>query len=681
MATLASHGLRTAPAPDGRVVAACTVAAVVLAVGGAGCVLLAVNVAAGAPSSSGRGGFWPMQVVGLVTYGVVGGLLVARRTAGVLGPVFLVVALSQAASLFGREYGVYGLQVVDGLPADRWLFWSHTWSWVPGLLALLVVVPLLLPDGTLPSQRWRPVVLFGVCAIAVATTRWATTPYELLDGPATDAAIGPNPLALSPGPSALVGGVAAPLVALGVVLAAAGLVARWRRAGPDGRRALSWMLYGVAVTVACEVVAMATASVLAAALAVGALPVCCMIAVSRHRLWDLQLVVGRSLVYGGLSVAVAVAYAGVVGLLGGAIGVGTGAPIVGTAVVAMLVLPLHHVLRRVVNRLVHGSPEDPHRVITRLAMRLGAAVPADQVASSVLPDILTEVSRTLGLRHLSLETADGRIFPDGSPPDGPVQELALRHAGRRVGVLRAVPVRGGLTRSERRALTDVAAQAAVAVHALALSDELRRERERAAAAREEERDRLRRRLHDGVGTALAAASLQADSVRDLIDESPDEGRAVLHRLGAQLRDAVRDVRAITRDLRPALLDELGPEGALRELGARSSTPACAVEVELGELGPLPAEVELAAHLLVAELVTNACRHADATRVRVYAHRREGFLLVRVSDNGRGTRAAAGASPGLGLHSLRRRVDGLGGTLEVWEGPGTIVEAALPVPLR
>ncbi len=469
------------------------------------------------------------------------------------------------------------------------------------------------------------------------------------------------------------------LLLMSAGLALSALILRWRRADPDERRATGWVLYGAALSGVFVVVAIQTEVMqYVGAVGVAILPICCMVALARHPLWDLHLMVRRSLVYGGLTAAVAAAYAGVVGLLGGVVGASTGAPIVATAVVAMLVLPLHHLLRRMVNRIVYGQPEDPYVTTSRLSQRLGSAVAPDQVTGVVLPEILAGVVRALQLRHLALAMADGRTFSFGSPVPDPV-ELPLRHAGRLVGTLRAVPAHGGLTRSERRALEDVAAQAAVAVHGVLLTGELQRERERVIAAREEERRRLRRELHDGVGTALAAACLQAEAADHLMGEDVEDGRALLRRLGDQLREAVVEVRAVTRNLRPAMLDELGLVGALRELGARSSGPERPVDVEVGELGEVPAAVEVAAYLVVAELVANACRHSGASRVLVAAARHETELWVQVSDDGRGIDPDAVA--GVGLESVRRRVEEVGGRLVRGTGPGTTIEAWLPVPRR
>lgn len=661
-------GMRSATAR--QVVAVATSVAVVGLVA-AGGVLLALGTAAGATAVDHE--FWPMQLVAALAYGSAGAWLSAQGRAGALGPVFLFVAVSYALSLAGRAYGVHGLQVVDGLPADEWLLWMSTWVWVPGHLTLFLVVPHLLPDGSV-VRGWGPAVAVSAAALVTNGAVWAVEPYSgsLLDAEG----VGPNPVALIGPVRALLDGVAMVLLLVAAVLVLVGVRARLRRTGPADRESAGWVLFGAAVSGVLVALAAVLEIAPLAAVAVAVLPACCLVALTRHRLWDLQLVVRRSLLYGGLTVAVGVTYAGVIGLVGGAVGAATGAPIVATAAVAMLVLPLHHVLRRTVNRLVHGQAEDPIRTTARLAQRLGSAVAPQELTADVLPTTIAEVRRALRLVHLSLTTDDGRTFTTGQRAAGAV-ELPLVHAGEHLGVLRAVAGRGGPTASEQRALEDFAAQAAVAVHGVRLADELQRERERAVGVREEERRHLRRLLHDGVGATLAAAALQAETARHVVDVDPARGRDALDRLVGLLHGAVDDVRMVTRGLRPPTLDELGLAGALAELGARSSTAGLTVEVRVGELGEVPAAVEVATYLVAAELIANACRHSGGARVRLLVHREGEDLLLSVSDDGRGF--PADAVPGVGTASVRRRVDEIGGEIDLDTGQrGTVVRVRAPL---
>ena len=640
-----------------------------------GCALMTLNTAAAAPAD-GAPAFWLMQLVGALAFGTVGGWLVTRAVGGLLGPLFVVIAVTQAVSLFGREYGIRGLHVADGLPGDRWLFWTSTWIWSVGLLVLFLCVPLVLPTGALLSRRWWAALAVASVTVVVNVVGWAVTPYDGLDVPIIDAAIGPSPLTVPVAVGDQIDLWALMLLGASAVIAVAGLVSRWRRTDLDERRATAWVLYGVALGAAFMLCAIATDVLAFSALAYATLPLACLVAITRHRLWDLQLVVRRSLVYGGLTALIAAAYAGVVGLVGGAVGAETGAPIMATAVVAMMVLPLHQILRRVVNRLVYGQAEDPYITTFRFGQRLGSAVTPDEMTRDVLPEIIGGVAQALRLTHLAIETTDGQVFAHGSAGSELV-ELPLQHGAEAVGTLRATPGRGGLTRSEQAALGDIAAQAAVAVHGVLLMDALRRERALVVSAREEERRRLRRELHDGVATAIAAACLQAETAQHLLTTQPQDAPPLISRLVEQLREAVVDVRAVTRDLRPVTLDELGLASALAELGARSAVPTRPVAVETGDLGEVPAAIEVAIYLVVAELVTNAVRHSHANQVQVRVHRDRDGLIARVCDNGIGM--DADASPGLGLASVRRRIEELGGHLRIDSlGRGTTIEARLPL---
>jgi signal transduction histidine kinase len=228
-------------------------------------------------------------------------------------------------------------------------------------------------------------------------------------------------------------------------------------------------------------------------------------------------------------------------------------------------------------------------------------------------------------------------------------------------------------------LDSLARQAAVAVHGVLMAREAQRARAATATAREEERRRMRRDLHDGLGPALAAVALQAETARDLVRADPAAAEALLDRLVPRLNDAVSDVRTLVHDLRPPTLDELGLAGSVRELATRFATPTRTVHVEAGELDALPAAVDLAAYRIVAESLTNAAKHAGASSVRLALSRSTESLQVRVTDDGVGVDATAPA--GIGLRSMRERAEELGGTCSVHpgdDGRGTTVLASLPL---
>jgi two-component system NarL family sensor kinase len=149
------------------------------------------------------------------------------------------------------------------------------------------------------------------------------------------------------------------------------------------------------------------------ALAVLPLPAACLVALVRHRLWDVDLVLSRSLTYGLLSAGIVTAYVVSVALLGAVLGSTAGAPVLATTAVALLVLPLHTRLQRLVNRLVHGEVDDPWAALARLGDRLEAATGAAEVADRVLPDLVAQVSRALRVPYAAVRLADGTTTEHG----------------------------------------------------------------------------------------------------------------------------------------------------------------------------------------------------------------------------------------------------------------------------
>ena len=248
-------------------------------------------------------------------------------------------------------------------------------------------------------------------------------------------------------------------------------------------------------------------------------------------------------------------------------------------------------------------------------------------------------------------------------PTGPVTRLPMRHRGEVVGTLRvtARPGETSLPTRDAELLAIVCDQVAPAVAALRLSDRLQQSRSALVTAREEERRRLRRDLHDGVGAALAGIRLQVETARDLVTD-PVAG-SLLQSAAAGVATAVDDVRAITDDLRPAVLDDLGLEAGLRGLALRMATPATAIDVNVDVPGPLPAAVEVACYRIVAEALANAIRHAGASRVTVQLGGTATWVSLQVEDDGIGLSGRPSVN-GLGLPSMRQRAEEIGGRLEV-----------------
>lgn len=638
----------------------------VLAVVGAlvAAVLHAVNAAAGRTVSP---SFWFMQVAVAVAYGVLA-LALRRAATPALRWTVTGIAVGAAVSVLASEWAL--------AQPSTWATWLGSWSWAPGYVAILTLLPALLPDGRVPSSRWRALPALAVVVVALTGLAWAVAPYDAQDFPEPYAA-SRNPFGLDVMRESAVWVGLGVLIVGTVLLGFASLVARWRGATGVPRQQLKWVLLGVAGTLLLVVVsrlAPLTWQEGLASLAMVPMPAAIGVAVLRHGLWDVEVVLSRSLVYVLVSAVSVAAYVGLVGLVD-LLGDGD-VSLLAVAVLAPLVLPLHSALQRRVNRWVHGGEDEPWEELHRLGDQLAAATDPDDLAERVLPSVLARVRRALRADGARLRLSDGTVLVDGSAPDGG-ELLPLEYGGERLGDLE-VARPGGFGRLERDQLGRLATQVAVAVHAVLLARESRRARELVVVAREEERRRLRRDLHDGVGPSVAALALQVETARDLAVEDPAAATALLDRLAPRINAVVADVRALVHELRPPTLDELGLAAAVRELGARLGG-ATHVEVSCGELGELPAAVEVAAYRIAGEGIANAARHSGARSVRVDLRRDGDELLLTVSDDGAGIDRSGSNGTGLGLSSMRARSEELGGTFSVVSDPsGTTLRARLPL---
>lgn len=424
-------------------------------------------------------------------------------------------------------------------------------------------------------------------------------------------------------------------------------------------------------------------------LSVLCVPVALAIAILRHRLFAINLVLNRTLVYGGLTGGVVALYAGTVSALGLLFQTRDNlvVSLIAAGLVAVLFQPLRARLQRGVNRLVYGRRDEPYAVLTQLSRQLAAALPS----AAVLPAVVDSIREALRLPWAAvvLQSAEGASEVEaasGTAPGKVEYAFPLRYQGELLGELQVAPRPGEATLSsvDRRLLADLAQQAGSAVHAARLTVALQRSREALVSAREEERRRLRRDLHDGLGPALATITMQADGARALLRAEPAEAEALLAELTEQAQTTMQEVRRLIHALRPPALDDLGLAGALDALVRGVNRPGLSVTLEspTGRVR-LPAAVEVAAYRIVQEALTNVVKHARAHTCRVVL-KQAGSLEICVEDDGLGLGVDAGEdaaqTPGVGLHSMRERAEELGGRFALTSSPGagTRIEAVLPL---
>ena len=617
----------------------------------------------------------PVDLVIGATYPLCALLVLAGASAARWVAVVLLTC-----GLAGATASVSTALAAHGDPGSGWTAWAvqvQSVVWVAGFLPIVSVVPLLYPDGRLPSPRWRPVLAAGLLGTSLLAAGSGLYP-EPFAGPA----LVEKPLSDRAAGQVLF--VAGALVLVPQVLTAiAGLVVRWRHATGLRRRQLAVLLVAVAV-VALALLAQPVlrwpVTTAVQAVAVALIPVAVTVAVTRHRLYDLDLVLCRAVAGVALACCVAATYVVLVAL-GGAVLPGRWGGLVAAGLTGLALQPLAAALSRGVDRLYYGDRERPQEVVGRLARRLREDVDPDALPRTVCAAVV-ESLRLRGARLDLVVDGEARTAAmvgtvDGRPPTGD-HRVDLRHRVELVGHLVVAPREGErvLGPRDRELLALLGDQVAPALAALRLTVRLQRSREALVRAREEERRRVRRDLHDGVGAALAGVRLQLEAAQDGVAD-PTAGRLVQAAADA-VAEAVDDIRHVTEDLRPPALDDLGLPACLRQLAARASTPDLVVEAELAELPPLAAAVEVACYRIAAEALANARRHARARSIRLEVHPGPGdAVTVAVADDGVGWPAQVRAGA-VGVESMRQRAEELGGSFTVASVPGrTEVRAVLP----
>jgi signal transduction histidine kinase len=559
--------------------------------------------------------------VGVIpAFTTLGALIVARareRRITWVGWIYCAIGLAAATDGFCGTYAIVALLVAPGsLPAGLAFAWIQSWTWLVVLGLLFVFLPLLYPTGRLLSRRWRPVAVCAIGLLGGGIVLRAVAPEQLgnnlLNFPVSVA----NPLgiaALDPA-VAVIAPIAMLLLLLLSLLAATSLLLRLRRARGEEREQLKWFAYVAALLAVVwvtdnllsvyfprEAATRAFESVfsLVGPLPLASLPLLTGLAILKYRLFDIDLLINRTLVYGSLSGFVVGLYALIVGGAGALLGSGGNLlmSLIATGVVAVLFQPLQGWLQRGVNRLLYGQRDEPYVVVAQLGRRLESTLAPE----AMLPAIIETVAQALKLPYAAIALKRGDELHTEAIYGTPVEAalmLPLVYQAETIGQLTLGPRQRGetFTPADQRLLEDLARQIGVASHAFQLTADLQRSRERLVTTREEERRRLRRDLHDGLGPALGGLLLKLDALGDEWRCDPAQAALLLSELKGDVQAAVVDVRRLVYALRPPALDELGLVGALRLLASQYQRPDLRVDLDAPDaLPPLLAAAEVAVY--------------------------------------------------------------------------------------
>lgn len=612
---------------------------------------------------------------------IVGAWVARSRPDNPVGWLLVTIGLAQTFGMLQGQAATHAVTHGWSDTAVGWLLWTGGVLWVLGL-PLFPIVLVLFPDGRPPTARWRPALWLAVAG-PVLLLLAGLAPGPL---PGEDVSID-NPAGV-PGLDFLadVGRIGLLLVVVGVVVATASLVVRWRRSTGIERLQLRWVAFAVCITAVVVLAGLPTPAgsaleLLGLLLLLGGIPASIGVAVVRYHLYDLPVVINRTLVYGLATLVLLTTYATLTALTLRLLEWhDTTSALTATAVVAMLFSPVRDRSQQLVNRRLFGSRNDPYDALLQLGRDLETYLPADEV----LQMLADRVRHALQVPYAAIELDDapsGTQHAAGTATDV-IVAVALRHRGEVVGhlVVSPRPPDGDLPTADRRVLEAMAGQAGAAVQAARLQAHVQASTARRVAAVEEERRRIRRDLHDGLGPALAGVGLGLENAIRRVDAGGDGASAeLLARLRGEIDDAIGSVRGLVYGLRPPALDELGLEGALRTAVAAAAGPM-RVELQVTGLASgdrLPAAVEVAAFRIAMEAVANATRHGGARRCTVDITA-NGALTVTVSDDGAGL--PEGWRAGVGIISMRERAGELGGTLTLLprDGGGVQVLATLPV---
>jgi len=653
--------------------------------------------------------FWP-SIMAATSFAVLGGLIASRRPRQPMGWLLLVVAASEGAVNFSSAYAVLVYAFAVPLPGGDVASWLSTWTWIPGVGTMVTFVFLLFPDGHMPSPRWRGVALvagidLALVVVGTAISLWSDRGIDLLG---VD----------HPPPGSLAGTFylwEVLLFAACVLASVASLVSRYRSADAMQRHQLKWFLFAAAILAPVvgsaffygfqgDVTAAPVAVQVAQTIGVTVLPTAIAIALFRYRLYDIDVVISRTLAYGSLAAGITAVYVAIVVGIGTLIGSGSqpnlALSIVATAIVAVAFQPMRDRLQKVANRLVYGQRATPYEVLSGFSRRVAESV----AATDVLPRMARVLAEGTGAVHADVWLRSGTVlsqaasWPEAAGPAEPStmtgeslprlpvadRAVEVRHQGELLGAL-TVRKRAGdpLTPIEEKLLNDLAHQAGLVLKNVSLTaellrrlEDLRASRQRLVAAQDQERRRLERDLHDGAQQNLVALKIRLGLAESIAEKDPAQASGLFSQLKSDADEAMETLRDLARGIYPPLLADRGLVAALQ--GQARKAPV-AVDVEADGIGRYAQDVEATVYFCCLEALQNIAKYAQATAATVTLRATTGCLSFAVRDNGAGFDPATVAR-GSGLQNMSDRLDALGGSLEVTSAPGggTTVHGRLPV---
>ncbi|TDD87128.1 sensor histidine kinase [Actinomadura rubrisoli] len=671
-----------------------------------------------------------------VAFSAVGAVVALRLPSNPIGWLLSCIGVAIAATGLSQSYTVYTLFTRPGaLPGGEMASWVGSWIWVFAVFPSGTFLPLLFPDGRLPSRLWRAVAWLSAADLAAAAVC-----FSIVTADSDFRSFGPKVNGLSDVLLIALPGGAFALLSL---MSAAASRGRRRRAGRDERQQLTWFGLSIALGAAAVTVQFLHpvaypepwfSSVMV--LGVGT-PIAIGVAISKYRLYDIDAVLRRTIVCATLAAFITAVYVAVVVGVGSLIGTqadggphaggGPLLPLVATAIAALGFGGVRTRAKQIADRLIHGVRATPYETLAYLSERLASSAPLEKFLPSLARALAdaTGASRVdvwmkIGDRLHRAATAPGSTRPspasDGLPhsvgarsphPAGPLTlngpvlprfdwadaTAEVRDQGDLLGVITVTKPPGDpLTERDAALTADLAAHATIAFRDVTRAAELRASRKRLVAAQDTERRRLERDLHDGAQQHLLAIATKVSLARGLLDDASPAARKLLDELGRDTETALETLRDLARGIFPAILADKGLVRALRAHAARLPVPPefeAAPETTGRRFAP---EIEAAVYYCCLEALQNAMKHAPGRPPRLHLACDDDALRFSISDDGPGfaphhatpvstsSTSSDHPDPGSGLRNMRDRIEAVDGCLEIRSAreTGTTVRGRVPL---
>jgi len=663
-----------------------------------------------APESAFQGST-PLFLLAGAAFAVVGGFVASQRPEHRMGWIFCAYGLLVGLAATGN---VLSARLSPAKPE------SSLWAWaanipISAVVGVLLLTFLLFPSGRLPSPRWKPVAWLVAFQMAVGVSAaFLAGGFAGVDE-ADYVVKSPFPDAVEKAGETLSAIFFFPLTTAMFMASVVAFVLRYRKAVGDEREQIRWFAFAATIQLSTIVITfLVPASGAAAqeltlallALAFTTTPVVMGVAILKYRLYDIEVVVNKTIVFAALASFITVVYVGVVVGVGSLVGRGDepnlALSVAATAIVAVAFQPVRGRVQRVANRLVYGERATPYEVLSAFSARMGETAPPEELLGRLARLVAEGTGATEAQVWLRVgaELRPAASWPEVDEPDeSPLQmdgeelptlafadrAVPVTHHNELLGALTIVKPRGEtVSPTEDKLVADVAAQAGLVLRNVRLTaelldrvEELRASRQRLVTAQDDERRRLERDLHDGAQQQLAAIKINLSMAKTMaVEAGADDAATLIDQLKTYTDEAVQTLRELAHGIYPPVLASDGLGAALT---ARTRRTPLRVAIEADGLGRYSQDVEAAVYFCCLEALQNVVKYAEATTAKIEVADHDGMLAFVVSDDGRGFEPSS-AARGAGMQNMTDRLDSLGGSLLVDAAPGrgTKITGRLPV---